>query len=266
MNLETAGPFPASKRVHYRNAPLTQVVGQFRFPPILRIQTEPPSAFQDSVRSEFPLLERPQVQLPPGLQLPPEIMQAVRAQVAPGGWAFLTEDRSTTISLMPDSISLSTTNYDRWERFRALMLTCLEALTSVYRPAYFSRVGLRYQDQILRSKLNLVGRPWSQLLSREIQGEIASPEIEANLLELRKAVRVALPALGGSVFLQHGLAKTDPQSEAGYMIDFDFSRDQKTEATDVATTIENLHHGVGAAFRWCISDELHRALDPLPID
>ena len=46
--------FPEVKRVIYKKNPLDRVICQLRFPPILRIDAEPPVKFQDRVRKEFP--------------------------------------------------------------------------------------------------------------------------------------------------------------------------------------------------------------------
>jgi hypothetical protein len=64
--------FPDSARVIYGKAPLTGVVCQLRFPPILRIESAPPADFQDRIREQFPLLERrPQSPTPPGIPRSP---------------------------------------------------------------------------------------------------------------------------------------------------------------------------------------------------
>src|SRR5256885_3722562 len=60
--------FPDSPRVIYGKAPLTAVICQLRFPPILRIESTVPADFQERVRTQFPLLDRPvQIGLTPGL-------------------------------------------------------------------------------------------------------------------------------------------------------------------------------------------------------
>ena len=46
--------FPPTQRVIYHENPLVEVVCQFRFPTILKIDAEIPVAFQEAVRSTFP--------------------------------------------------------------------------------------------------------------------------------------------------------------------------------------------------------------------
>jgi uncharacterized protein (TIGR04255 family) len=254
-------PFPYAPRVHYKNAPLFNVVCQLRFPPILRLEGQAPADFQEAIRGTFPLLERMQ---PPILsQIPPEILQGIQMQ---GGWTFLTEDRSISVGLSVDSISLTVAKYERWERFTELLYGPLVALERIYKPAFFTRIGLRYQDLILRSALGLDGVPWSMLFRSEIMGELSVPAIEENLEDARRVLRLKLPAIGASVLLQHGMGfRPDRGPEQGYMIDLDFYTTSKVEVSDAKQSIDNLHGGVGRAFRWCISDRLHAALDPVPL-
>lgn len=47
-------PFPEVKRVIYKKNPLHQVICQLRFPPILKVDAEIPSIFQEKIRGEFP--------------------------------------------------------------------------------------------------------------------------------------------------------------------------------------------------------------------
>lgn len=46
-------PFPDTQNFVYENNPLAKVVCQLQFPPILKIDTELPSMFQDSIRDEY---------------------------------------------------------------------------------------------------------------------------------------------------------------------------------------------------------------------
>src|SRR5258708_12324597 len=49
--------FPESERVIYDKNPLQQVICQLRFPPILRINTEVPVAFQERVKQDYPFYQ-----------------------------------------------------------------------------------------------------------------------------------------------------------------------------------------------------------------
>ena len=56
-------PFPDATRVIFDANPLDEVICQVKFPPILRIETDP-AAFQDQIRAEYPNYEsKPTVKL-----------------------------------------------------------------------------------------------------------------------------------------------------------------------------------------------------------
>ena len=264
MTTPTGGLFPPTPRVFYTKAPLVQVICQLRFPAILRIERDSPVEFQDRIRHAFPLFERvnPLITQP----LPPEILQALGSNANQVGYHFLTEDRRATVELRPQSVGLTSLSYKCWERFRGQLNVAVAALQEVYQPSFFTRVGLRYQDLIDRSQIGLKEVPWSRLLQPAILGELAVKEIEENVQGVSRALQVKMPSGAGVVLLRHGFGTTPGRSEAGYVIDFDFSAEQKTEVADAQSVLSRLHDEVGRAFRWCITPELHDALGPTELD
>jgi uncharacterized protein (TIGR04255 family) len=264
MSTTSGDLFPPSPRVLYRKAPLLQVICQLRFPPILRIEGELPAEFQERIRKPFPLFQRAVNPLLP--QLPPEIVQALGPQLGSAGYQFRTEDGTSTIALTPESLSLSTQSYPRWERFREQLRLPLSALTGIYQPSFFTRIGLRYQNLINRERIGLTSVPWSRLFRKEILGELALKEFEENLLDAKRVLRINRPSRGAIVLLQHGLSKVQGIDELAYIIDFDFSSANKVEVDHAESFLDTLHEGIGRAFRWCITDELHNALEPVPLD
>jgi uncharacterized protein (TIGR04255 family) len=112
-------PFPQTRRVVFQKNPLVEVVCQLRFPPILTISSDAPSAFQDRIRKTYPLYERTEGDG----QLPKEVtalLAQMRIQI-PGQSAphrFLTVDTKRFISLEQNFVAVSEREYTRWEAFR----------------------------------------------------------------------------------------------------------------------------------------------------
>ncbi|WP_428488289.1 TIGR04255 family protein [Rhodopila sp.] len=71
---------------------------------------------------------------------------------------------------------------------------------------------------------------------------------------------------GEVMLLQHGIGKAQGSAHDGYVIDFDFAAERRMEIDDAESTLNQLHRGAGKAFRWCITNELHNALDPVSLD
>ncbi len=261
MATSSAELFPPSLRVIYDNAPLIQVICQLRFPSLLSIESKPPVDFQERIRGHFPLLEKVTNPLP--VELPREIVQMIQAQASAISYEFLTEDRSSTVTLTPESLALSTKNYKQWEHFREQLRVPLAALNDIYRPSFFSRIGLRYQDAIDRAVLGLQDIPWSKLLRKDILGELALPQFETNLEQVaNRTIRVSIPDGSGSLIMRHGLAELKERKDICYMIDIDFFTEQKTEVENAENTLDHFNTMAGSAFRWFITDTLRDALGP----
>jgi uncharacterized protein (TIGR04255 family) len=267
MNQTLDAFFPDSPRVIYSHSPLANVICQLRFPPLLRIESEPPVEFQERIRQYFPLFERaPTSPIPQMAQLPAEIAQLIGARRPNVTYIFRTEDQQTTLTLSPESISLSTDDYKQWEQFRASLHRPLRALTEIYKPSFFSRIGLRYIDAIGRKSLGLQGRRWVDLLRPEILGELGLPQFDESLIqEAQRVIRLKSPGGGEMVSIRHGLAEQEGSDETYYMIDLDFYTDEKMEVERAETTLEGFNRRAGHAFRWCITETLHRALGPTEI-
>lgn len=261
MTERSAELFPPSPRVVYSRVPLVQVICQLRFPSLLSIESKPPVEFQEQVRSHFPLLEKVASPLP--VDLPPELVQMIRAQGSPISYQFLTEDRASTVTLTPESVALSTSKYTQWECFRDQLRVPLAALNGIYQPSFFLRIGLRYQNAIDRTRLGLQDTPWSKLLRQEILGELALPQFEVNLEQLaNRAFRVRIPDGSGSMLMRHGLGNLQGSPEICYMIDADFFTEQRTEVANATRTLDHFNTMAGRAFRWCITETLRDALGP----
>lgn len=263
--------FPDSQRVIYDRCPLTQVICQLRFPPLLRIEEKLPADFQERVRNQFPFLQKA-VRTQLSGEIPRELAQLLGATALGGaalsgaGYEFHTENRDYKLGLAQDSISLITTKYTRWEEFLNLLRPALAALIEFYDPSFYVRIGLRYQNAIQREAIGLGDHPWSNLLKPEILGELALPEFEKNFQEAWRNIRVRIPPDNHGVLMQHGLGVLEGKTQTCYVLDFDFYADQKTGVRDAEPILDKFHRRAGRAFRWCIKPILHDALGPKPLD
>ena len=108
--------FPDSPRVIYKQNPLVEVICQLKFPPILKIDTEPPASFQERIRKGYPLLQESTAEQQP---LPPGIAKLI-GQAVPGffqgqAYTFLSEDQKSKAVLTREFIAVSTGHYARLE-------------------------------------------------------------------------------------------------------------------------------------------------------
>jgi len=260
-----------TEREIYINNPLEEVICQLRYPTILKIDT-PPIGFQERIRHHYPLFEQTRettVALP--LQLVQQLPQEVRETLFPTGvpaYNFSSADRTWTLTLNRDFLALSCFKYKKWEDFQIQLNLCVEALIEEYNPAFFLRIGLRYQNIIRRKQLGLENIDWSELLNTYVAGEIAAPELRGAIVNTISNVVIDLGSSGGKLRMQHGFITEEPVNafkETYYLLDNDLFIDQQTEVKNVFEILESFRRDNGRFFRWCITERLKNAMGRQPI-
>jgi uncharacterized protein (TIGR04255 family) len=248
--------FPASKRVIYDKNTLEEVICQVKFPAVLKI-SETPVEFQERIRQDFPVLE----QKPP-MVFPADLLPDLARLLPNAGtvYQFSSRDKIWSLSLYREFLALTCKQYRRWEDFRNLFEIAFNALNNIYSPAFFSRIGLRYRNVIDRSKLGLSGKSWSDLLAKEICGELAADGIADKIEEARREIVIGM---GGNqkVRIIHGLFGQS-ESDKTYVIDADFFNESEVEVANVREQLNAFNRESGSLFRWAITETLHDAMRP----
>ena len=261
-------PFPSTKRVIYRQNPLQQVICQLRFPPILRIDAEIPVTFQEKIRSSFPNFKETSeiaVPFPEGLEVLPEAFRSLIPTSGTKNYEFSSEDNHWKINLTRTFLSLSTTKYERWEKFSDKLREPWDVLVSEYSPSYFSRVGLRYVDVIRRSTLGLENVPWEQLLQPHILGVVASPNVGESVLQYEGKYEIRLGDEKSLVRMITKLTNERPTDEPCFVIDSDFFSTEKTAIPNTMEKLDLFHTRASRLIQWAILPQLHQAMEPQEI-
>lgn len=252
-------PFPKSERIIFAENPLEEVVCQVRFPPILTIESDVPSAFQESVRAKYPLYgKQSMMAMPYGPQLMPPIVPY------PAVHRFSSNDNSWFVSLAADFVALTTKRYVQWEDFYERFEEILDIFRNRYDPTFYTRLGLRYKNVISRSRLALSDKRWSELLLPSIAGELCWEAFEES--EYEAAFRQIVLKIGNTetesakVVINHGLALA-PDHELCYVIDSDFFTEERIETNAIREKLSYFNDESGRLFRWCITDRLRTALE-----
>lgn len=262
-------PFPEAERVIYRNNPLHQVICQLRFPPILRIDTEEPAAFQERIRQSFPefraLHDDGNAPLPQSLsQSLPSEMRDLLSPIKNLGFQFFTRGELWIVTLAKDFVALETSQYTRWEDFLASMDSVMNALVHVYRPAYFTRVGLRYRNVIDRRRLGLEHTEWRELIAEFVLGHLALNETSDFVVEQQSKSLLRLNENGDLLRTVYGHV-TDKEGDSDnilYLLDHDFYTNIDMEEKDVITRLAAYNLLNGRLFHWSIKESLHNAMGP----
>jgi uncharacterized protein (TIGR04255 family) len=255
--------FPETQRVIYAQNPLVEVICQLKFPPILRIDTELPAAFQEAIRRDYPSLKATEA---PPMALSPTMLKLIQ-QSAPGfvqgpTYQFLSEDGCWTLGMARDFLALSTTHYKKWEDFRSKFQAALDAFIATYAPSFLTRIGLRYRDVIKKSWQPLKGLDWPEILQPHILGELGFEGLRAAIQHAAREVVISLSDTKGQVRILHGLMREAGDTDFGYSIDSDFYCEERIELKYAFEVLDIYNREAGRLFRWFTTPTLHERLGP----
>ena len=257
-----------SKKYEYTKSQLVEVICQLRFPTILSIQSKEPADFQDAVRESFPRYAVADERLPAG---PGSEMQTVKNH------SFISSDGKYKLSLTKSFIALSTLSYTNWTDFAKWLDEPLGHFISIYRPAYFERVGLRYVNAFSKKSLGLDACRWAELIVPEYLGLLDVADRDEDVLrssldtELRldEKARVKLHAGPGVVKRAVRTPKgvqAIPDSEVRFIFDQDVCQSGNIPLAEAAGTLQTLHTHADDIFSRAITDKLHDAMQPVYSD
>ncbi|MEX0804090.1 MAG: TIGR04255 family protein [Candidatus Binatia bacterium] len=257
--------FDETPRESYRHNPLREVICQLRFPTILRVATEVPTRFQEHIRERYPLYanERPTETLPKEIN---EILAGVASPISikqQSVHKFETESRARLISLSQDFLAFSEKSYIRWSHFRGEIKAIEDAFRSEYSPAFYARIGLRYQNIIDKESLGLGDCPWAKLFDGSLLGILDA--YEEGILDVRTHSLLRLPHSPNCyVRIRHGL--TQLNKKQAYIIDSDFFTEERRDPENAFTILDEFNRLSARFFRWAISPVLREAMGPVAID
>jgi uncharacterized protein (TIGR04255 family) len=259
-------PFPERPRVIFKNSVLDNVICQVRFPPILKIDSEVPSVFQDSIREKFPLYNEKveqRLDLPSPLKDPASgvVMSSFPKPTIGKNHEFATEDGIWKAYLTRTFLSFTTSKYVRWEEFKERFSFVFASFLSTYKPPFFTRIGLRYVDIFDRSKLNLKDAHWNDLLQPYILGLLASP-IESSIRNCVTNHDVALSDNQSFVRIATSFVYNMETKEQCFKVDSDFHLDRNCPPENAIAMLDFFNSKASRLIQWMITDKLRTALEP----
>ena len=255
-------PFPESQREIYSRNPLKEVICQLRFPTILQVTAESPAKFQDRIRQNYPYYteEKPEPNLPKGigdilagLSLPKGLQTPLHK--------FLTDERTRAITLNQEFLAVSEAKYRRWQDFKAEINAAEIAFRELYKPSFYTRIGLRYKNFIDRKELGFADKSWGVLLNKSLIGPLGVNELSPEIRETRAQCLMSLAEVPNSfVRIIHGVAQEDSST---YLVDADFFIEEKENLDESLRILDEFNKLAARFFHWATTDTLRQALGPI---
>ncbi len=250
-------------RVRYRRSPLVEVIFQLRFPTILSINTNLPSAFQDKIRERFPFFQEGNEQQNEMLLAPDGQPLQVKSNTTKN-YAFISADEMFKINLTASFISVSTLKYTQWEEFRGIIGYVVPIFEEIYKPSFYIRVGLRYIDVITRENYGLNGCNWNELIESKILG-VVTPEIESGVKSYSCEVEYGSEDDNAHTKSHFELVNVNNRPEVSLLIDCDYFVQEHIEKEQVFQIAELLHHKSSKFISSAITKKLHDVMEPVEI-
>ena len=256
-----------AKRSIYSKNQLLEVMCQYRFLPILRVETEVPSDFQEALREDYPRYSCRKDQQPPKMQMLAGQIPRLEQSAPTNNHCFSSEDGLWRVNLTKDYLTLTAGRYTIWEEFARRLDKVLYQFIQVYRPACFQRVGLRYINAVSRTALELEQTPWRELIEEKYLGFMDDETIpETAFGRCTQDVEMALPGgcrlklHTGPGLVHRGVVAGD--REVKFVLDIDVSVNGNLPVNKAVEALNTLHVHAWSVFRGAITDTLHDAMGP----
>ena len=145
----------------------------------------------------------------------------------------------------------------------------LAEFISIYKPAFFERVGLRYVNILSREKLGLQGTPWTELIAPAYTGPLREPDVrEADILNCSTQLQIKLDSScqakihAGPGLLKQSAPNAPQDKEVKFIFDMDLSMGGQLPCTLSAGALETLHAHATELFEGAVTDALRSAMQP----
>ncbi len=221
----------ADPGTYFPNAPLKEAAFEVRFNPLLKIERDI-ARFQERITQEYPLLGK-ETGLTNGEQV--------------STFLFHTANKDKTLRISVRSFGFSTTNYHHFDPFRDELLEKTKDFCQCYDVTSFTRVGLRYINNIEIPERN--GRfDFTELVHPLLDLQrISAEEIQ------RMAQEIVLTKPAGALAIRSGLIPLAPvpgreEKKALYVLDLDFYTETLTGREDLPRLVGTFHDEIEKEF------------------
>ena len=246
--------FPAHDDVVFKHAPLTEVVSQIRFPPILSLlNVSGIIGFQEALRTDYPDLSVDQetdISVSPG---------SIESQQSAPVWRLKDKENHWTVSLTADFIALSTTKYLHFEDFASRLLEILNTLERTLAPGRSTRIGMR--------KINLLNHPkvkepkeWHNFIRHELLGFVGAEGLPNSTQSF--SIFNFLDEDNSTLSVRHGI---NPQDISTYALDLDYWTESSfsLEASQaIVKRLKSYSDSITSLFHWCLKKDMKEYLEP----
>lgn len=219
---------------------LQKAVCEFRFPTLLDLGSgKPPASFARALRKDYPILEAAN-----------EFTFSIGNAAAESSHShiFRSSNGKWTVALKDNSVAIESLAYPGFPAFRARLVSIIAAASEFIDSEFFTRVGLRYINEISPPDDPIRGWINPSLVAPLLEGVVSGVNEYSGRLQLR--------AEDGGCLLQHGIVVAERKDESlkvSYKIDIDCYRNE-TKVSDAIAAVDRLHTQGFNLFDWALGE------------
>ena len=232
---------PRVEVVQFKQNFIKTAVCELRFPTLLEYETVPPIPLQKLLRKNFPHYQ-------PIRSLSVDPSPTVEREKQ---YQFQSKKRDWTVSFKASSIALETTRYKNFEDFSERLTNVVTTSLPVLDTDFFTRVGLRYINEIPLGDSNLFDWVREDLVTPLAQGTYGTVE--------RFTQEVRGYAKKGRYTFRHGIGGLSRTEHQIYTLDFDFY-EEDVPAKEVQGLVSEFNEEIFRFFLWAIGPETWKGL------
>ncbi len=236
---------PKVPRVRYPRNLIKTAVCELRFPTLLEIEEKPPRVFQQKIRKLYPFYE-------------PQIFASLGNDDASDRehrYLFRSKDQKWTISLKSSAIAIETKKYVDFQDFFSRLTQILESAKDLIDSDFFTRVGLRYINEIQIEDGDLNG--W-------VRDDLVLPLVNGVLGEASTLTSVTQGYIEGGQYtfrqaFNNKNVDTSKEKFPAYVLDTDYFQ-ENVEFKDVSTLVQRFNEINFYFFNWCLGEKAKKSL------
>lgn len=231
---------PKIQSVRYDRNFIDSAVCELRIPTLLELNSTPPSALQKALRSKYPRYD---------------IEESVDANGnIKRRYLFSSSNKAWVASLRDSALALETNEYTQFSDFYSRLQELLDICRDTLDTTFFTRVGLRYINQILIDDGDISG--WiNPILITTILEDSLGDKFEC-------LSTIAGPIENGTYIFRYGtksVVQGDTATIKNFMLDFDYAK-YEVDYNDALELISKFNETNFSFFSWAIDTKAKKWL------
>lgn len=177
------------------------------------------------------------------------------------GWQIAASGGATHVTLMPESLIVQVSQYERWSVSLKTPLSVLLAdVVEHLRPSLVQRIGLRYVDRFQNPQCE-TANDWRGKISDSLLGPVLNDVFGDKVRAAQQQVELSLDSQHGAL-LRHGPAPDPSTRSVNYLLDIDIFdlAARAFVAEEILNAAERLNRTSLSLFQACVCPDYLKSL------